>query len=82
MTNLANNLVEAARMYPDRPAIRLDELVISYAQLDDLSARAAGWLRERGVQPGDRVGHHAAQRRRTSRCSTTACCAPAARWCR
>ncbi|HEY3260182.1 MAG TPA: long-chain fatty acid--CoA ligase [Pseudonocardiaceae bacterium] len=54
--NLANNLAEAAQMYPDRPAVRLDDLVISYGQLDDLSARAAGWLHERGVQPGDRVG--------------------------
>jgi len=54
--NLANNLAEAAQMYPDRPAVRLDDLVITYAELDDLTARAAGWLRERGVQPGDRVG--------------------------
>jgi long-chain acyl-CoA synthetase len=54
--NLANNLDEAAQMYPDRPAIRLDETVITYAQLDDLSARAAGWLRELGIKPGDRVG--------------------------
>ena len=30
--------------------------MITYAQLDDLSARAADWLRERGVAPGDRVG--------------------------
>jgi long-chain acyl-CoA synthetase len=56
MSNLANNLVEAAQMYPDRPAIRLDELAISYAELDELTARAAGWLREHGVRPGDRVG--------------------------
>ncbi len=54
--NLARILDEAARMYPERPAVRLDELVISYQQLDDLSARAADWLRERGVAPGDRVG--------------------------
>ena len=54
--NLANNLAEAAQMYPGRPAVRLDDLVITYAELDALSARAAGWLRERGVEPGDRVG--------------------------
>jgi long-chain acyl-CoA synthetase len=54
--NLARILDEAARMYPERPAVRLDELVISYQQLDDLSARAAAWLRERGIAPGDRVG--------------------------
>jgi len=56
MTNLALDLREAAQMYPDRPAIRLDGTTLSYAQLDDLSARAAGWLRSRGLQPGDPVG--------------------------
>jgi long-chain acyl-CoA synthetase len=56
MTNLAFDLREAAQMYPDRPAIRLDDTIITYAQLDDLSARAAGWLRERGLRPGDPVG--------------------------
>jgi long-chain acyl-CoA synthetase len=56
MTNLALDLREAAQMYPDRPAIRLDDETLSYAELDELSARAAGWLRERGVRPGDPVG--------------------------
>src|SRR5215472_9457994 len=56
MTNLALDLREAAQMYPDRPSVRLDDTVLTYAQLDDLSARAAGWLRERGVRPGDPVG--------------------------
>jgi long-chain acyl-CoA synthetase len=54
--NLARILDEAARQYPERPAVRLDDLVITYAQLNALSARAADWLRERGVAPGDRVG--------------------------
>jgi long-chain acyl-CoA synthetase len=56
VTNLALDLREAAQMYPDRPAIRLDEMVLTFSQLDDLSARAAGWLRERGLRPGDPVG--------------------------
>ena len=56
MTNLASDLREAAQMYPERPAIRLDETIVSYALLDDLSARTAGWLRERGLRPGDPVG--------------------------
>jgi long-chain acyl-CoA synthetase len=56
MTNLALDLREAAQMYPDRPAIRLDDTIITYAQMDDLSARAAGWLLGRGLQPGDPVG--------------------------
>jgi long-chain acyl-CoA synthetase len=62
MTNLALDLREAAQMYPGRPAIRLDAATLSYAELDNLSARAAGWLRGwrgrdgLGVRPGDRVG--------------------------
>jgi long-chain acyl-CoA synthetase len=56
MTNLALDLHEAAQMYPDRPAVRLDDMTLSYARLDDFSARAADWLRERGLKPGDPVG--------------------------
>jgi long-chain acyl-CoA synthetase len=57
MTNLALDLREAAQMYPGRPAIRLDATTLSYAELDDLSARAAGWLRQaHHLRPGDRVG--------------------------
>jgi len=56
MTNLALNLIESTRMYPDKPAVRLDDYVLSYATLDDASARAAALLRARGVAPGDRVG--------------------------
>jgi len=56
MTNLALDLREAAQMYPDRPAVRLDDAVVSYALLDELSARVAGWLRERGLRHGDPVG--------------------------
>ncbi len=56
MTNLALDLREAAQMYPDRPAVRLDDTILTYAQLDDLSARVAGWLRARGLRPGDPVG--------------------------
>ncbi|TQC42559.1 long-chain fatty acid--CoA ligase [Rhodococcus sp. WS4] len=56
MTNLAHILTESARRHPDRPAIRLDDIVVTYAELDELTARAAGWLRARGIDPGDRVG--------------------------
>jgi len=56
MTNLALNLVEAARMYADKPAIRLDDYVLTYAALDEASARLAQLLGARGVAPGDRVG--------------------------
>ena len=37
-------------------AVRLDDVVLTYAELDDLTARVADRLRERGVEPGDRVG--------------------------
>jgi long-chain acyl-CoA synthetase len=56
MTNVATNLSETAARYPDRVALRLDELHLTYRELDDRSARIAGWLRERGMQPGERVG--------------------------
>ena len=56
MTNLALDLREAAQMYPSRIAVRLDSAALTYAQLDDLSARAAGWLLRRGLRPGDAVG--------------------------
>jgi long-chain acyl-CoA synthetase len=56
MTNLSLNLTESAAMYPDHPAIRLDDDVLSYTALDDAASRVATLLQEYGVQPGDRVG--------------------------
>ncbi|MGW0021961.1 long-chain-fatty-acid--CoA ligase [Rhodococcus sp. NPDC003382] len=55
MTNLAHILTESARRYPDRPALRVDDDAVTYADLDALTARAAARLRARGVLPGDRV---------------------------
>ncbi|MFH9548315.1 long-chain fatty acid--CoA ligase [Streptomyces sp. NPDC017435] len=55
MANLAQFLVETAQRRPGSPALRLGEQVISYAELDDRSARAAALLRAEGVRPGDRV---------------------------
>jgi long-chain acyl-CoA synthetase len=43
-------------MYPDRTVIRLDDVVLTYAGLDDLSARLETLLRSRGLEIGDRVG--------------------------
>ncbi len=54
--NLASILSGAAERDPDQVAIELDDLQLTYSQLDAASARAAGLLRARGVQPGDRVG--------------------------
>ncbi|MGA5065589.1 AMP-binding protein [Streptomyces exfoliatus] len=56
MSNLATTVVEAAERYPQRPAVRLDERFLSYAELDEFSARVAGGLLAHGVRPGDRVG--------------------------
>ena len=56
MTNLANHLLRTAAEHPDRPAVKLDEQVLSYAQLRDAAARMATLLRQLGVEPGDRVG--------------------------
>jgi len=53
--NLAENLVRSAEASPDRPAIRLDDIVLTYADLDQRSARVAGLLARHGVAPGDRV---------------------------
>ena len=40
----------------DRPAIRHDDVTLTHAELDDASARAAAFLKARGILPGDRVG--------------------------
>ncbi|MEV8066466.1 long-chain fatty acid--CoA ligase [Streptomyces sp. NPDC085995] len=55
MANLAGFLVETAGRQPERPALRLGEHVITYAELDERSARAAALLRSEGIRPGDRV---------------------------
>ena len=54
--NLADILIETTKRHGDRPVVRLDETVVTYAALEEASARVAGLLRERGVAVGDRVG--------------------------
>lgn len=54
--NLARLLSDTAARHPDRPALRLDGEVMSYAELDEQAGRAASYVRSRGVLPGDRVG--------------------------
>src|SRR3954467_4385147 len=56
MPNLATLLTESAQRHAERPALKLDDTVISYEALDDATARVAGLLRERGIVAGDRVG--------------------------
>src|SRR5207302_6024650 len=56
MTNFAEKVPAAAAEDPEHPAVKLDDIVMSYAVLDAATARAAGFLREKGVGEGDRVG--------------------------
>src|SRR6201995_3525084 len=54
--NLALNLIDSAQRGAERPAVRLDDAVLSYGALADLTAHVAGLLRRHGIKPGDRVG--------------------------
>jgi long-chain acyl-CoA synthetase len=54
--NLAENLSSSAAARPAAPALKLDDFVLTYAELDDATARVAGLLAARGIGPGDRVG--------------------------
>jgi long-chain acyl-CoA synthetase len=53
---LAANLTDSAARFPDRTALRFGDAELSYRAVDASSARLAALLRERGVEPGDRVG--------------------------
>jgi long-chain acyl-CoA synthetase len=54
--NLATKLVRTAAGHWDRPAIRLDDTTLTYAELLAQASAVAHWLTQQGVQPGDRVG--------------------------
>jgi long-chain acyl-CoA synthetase len=54
--NLASILVEAAERSPEKVAFKLDDVELSYAALNEGSARVAGMLKAAGVEAGDRVG--------------------------
>src|SRR3712207_2348404 len=54
--NLADNLSRTAAARGEQIAVKLDDLQLSYAVLDQATQRVAGLLREKGLQPGDRVG--------------------------
>jgi long-chain acyl-CoA synthetase len=53
--NLATVLTASAARVPERPALRLGERTVTYAELDVLSSRVAGHLIAQGITPGDRV---------------------------
>jgi long-chain acyl-CoA synthetase len=53
--NLGSILQAAAESRPDHPAVKLNDRVVSYAELDRAARGVAASLWERGLEPGDRV---------------------------
>jgi long-chain acyl-CoA synthetase len=56
MANLSSILVQEVDGQADRPAVRMDELVLTYRQLHESAAKVASLLVAAGIEPGDRVG--------------------------
>jgi long-chain acyl-CoA synthetase len=54
--NLATILTETAERVPDHLAIKLDDFELNYQLLNEATARVAGLLKSKGIEPGDRVG--------------------------
>ena len=52
MANLARILTETAGKHGERPAVRLDDDTMSYAQLDEAVSRCAGMLKAAGAWVG------------------------------
>jgi long-chain acyl-CoA synthetase len=53
--NLATILTDSARAHPDKVAVKLDDVELSYRFLDGATTHFAGLLAAKGVSPGDRV---------------------------
>src|SRR5215469_11857917 len=56
MANLFALLEQATADHPDHDAVRMDDLVLTYAELCDAAGRMSTLLAAHGVEPGDRVG--------------------------
>ena len=56
MPNLTHMLEETVAEHGDRIAIKLDDLEIPYTALDAGTKAVAGFLKSKGIGPGDRVG--------------------------
>ena len=54
--NLAQNLHDTAARHSGRPALRLDDHTLTFTELSEAAARVTSLLKQRGIQPGDRVG--------------------------
>jgi acyl-CoA synthetase (AMP-forming)/AMP-acid ligase II len=79
--NIACQLLGAAERHPERTAVRLDAHELTYAALDAATAVSPGCSARAAIQPGDRVGLHAAQRARVRRRLLRHSCAPGRWWC-
>jgi long-chain acyl-CoA synthetase len=55
MLNLSVFLEASARSYPDRDAVVLGDVRLTYVQVDALANQVASLLVSRGIQPGDKV---------------------------
>jgi long-chain acyl-CoA synthetase len=56
MTSLATGLLDTAAAHAELPVLRQGaDVVVTYAQLDDATARVAAMLRAKGIGSGDRV---------------------------
>src|ERR1700739_4347160 len=56
MTRISSLLDRSAAEYPDHPALRMDDLVLTYAELREAAGRMSTLLASLGIEPGDRVG--------------------------
>src|SRR4051812_1555884 len=54
--NLASLLTDNAEERADDAALKLDDATVTYAMLDEGSARVAAILQDKGIERGDRVG--------------------------
>src|SRR3954462_14536771 len=54
--SLAELLTATAGAHAERPPLKLDDMLVDYAALNEGSARIAALLKDKGVEPGDRVG--------------------------
>jgi len=55
MLNLGRFVREHALHYPERVAVRMGDQALDYGTLDHLSDKVAGFLRAKGVEPGEKV---------------------------
>ncbi|MHA3704261.1 long-chain-fatty-acid--CoA ligase [Jatrophihabitans sp. YIM 134969] len=55
MTDLSAVLLATAEKFPDRPAVKLDDVVLTYADLVAQARKVAGGLQAAGIEPGDRI---------------------------